>query len=178
MKKIPSNIAFAQRCARLPGAAAMCVLAMLSAAPLSAQPVPDGDDPLLAIIHSAAPEPMTDALPDIRRANGVEYLSGGIGVDESQAIKAEAIRWPLLITMAQRSQARSEWVADVELEIRDADQALVLAFRSDGPLALIRLAPGRYTIDARYDGIELQRTVTIGAGGSQKLMLLWKADPR
>lgn len=179
MKKTASVTTIVNRyTSRLPGRLAAVLLAVLSAVPLSAQTLPEDTDPLLAILQSAMADATPAALPDIQRANGVDYLSGGIGLDESQAIKAEAARWPLLITMAQRSQGRSEWVADVELQIRDESQALLLAFQSDGPLALIRLAPGKYTVNARYNGMEQQRAVQVATGVSQKITLTWKADPR
>lgn len=118
------------------------------------------------------------ALPDIRRRNGVDYLSGGVGIDESRAIHEAASSWPLKITMAEMNNGRAVWISDAEVRIRDARSRPVLEFRSDGPLALVRLIPGRYTVEARFNGISQTRDVIIVSGTPQKIMIVWKLTLR
>jgi hypothetical protein len=113
-------------------------------------------------------------LPDIRSINGVDYLSGGIGIDESRAIHAAASRWPLQITMAEISNGRAVWIGAADVRIRDARSRAVLEFRSDGPLALVRLDPGKYTVEARFNGVALKRDVVIVTGTPQRVMIVWK----
>ncbi len=117
-------------------------------------------------------------LPDIRRRNGVDYLTGGVGIDESRAIHEAAPGWPLKITMAEMSNGRAVWISDAEVRIRDARSRPVLEFRSDGPLALVRLIPGRYTVEARFNGISQKRDVIIVSGAPQKIMIVWKLTLR
>ncbi len=124
--------------------------------------------------------PAPSALPEIRRKNGIEYITGGIGIDESRAIQFEAEHWPLLITMAEitRGQSRAVWIANVDVSISNRQGKPIIDFRSDGPLALVRLEAGKYTIHARFNGVEEKRDFMVMAGMSQKLVVLWKSEPR
>jgi len=151
-------------------AAVAALAASLSCQPLVAQdPAPE---PLQSSGQGGAQD--LAALPDIRSINGVDYLSGGIGIDESRAIHAAASRWPLQITMAEISNGRAVWIGAADVRIRDARSRAVLEFRSDGPLALVRLDPGKYTVEARFNGVALKRDVVIVTGTPQRVMIVWK----
>ncbi len=146
--------------------AAAALVGALACAPLPAQGPPEVADDLPA------------ALPDIRRMNGVDYLSGGIGLNESRAIRAESLRWPLQITMAELNQGKAVWIADAEIRIRNARNRPVLEFRSGGPLALVRLDPGKYTVEARFSGVTQKRDVIIVSGTPRKITIVWKIELR
>jgi hypothetical protein len=152
--------------------AAAVLAASLCCPPLVAQDPPPESKPPQDMGQGGAQE--VAVLPDIRSINGVDYLSGGIGLDESRAIHAAASRWPLQITMAEISNGRAVWIGAADVRIRDARSRAVLEFRSDGPLALVRLDPGRYTVEARFNGVALKRDVVIVTGTPQRVMIVWK----
>ena len=40
-------------------------------------------------------------LPEIQTGNGISWMMGGIGLDESTAMRAEAKNWPLSIEFSE-----------------------------------------------------------------------------
>jgi hypothetical protein len=102
-------------------------------------------------------------------------LTGGIGADESEAILQEARTWPLVLELAQNGPTRAAYISDVRIIIKDGSGKIVLDTITEGPFLLVRLAPGRYSLDASYESKTLHRDVSIGKGGGNKIVLLWPA---
>lgn len=119
------------------------------------------------IAHAGQP------LPPMHKAGATEYLSGGIGKDESQAIKKAGAHWPLMLEFGQKDQHKVAFTADVDVNVRDADGHTVLATRSEGPLMLARLKPGHYTVQATMAGQALSHEVTIKAGHPAHARFVW-----
>ena len=115
------------------------------------------------------------AMPAPQRSGGVQYVSGGIGADESHDMQAAASQWPLALEFAVRSGNLAQWLANVDVRIADRHGREVLHTLSDGPLLFAQLAPGDYTIRADADGRAIERHVHIGPGGHAKLTLVWPA---
>jgi hypothetical protein len=103
-------------------------------------------------------------LPPERSQGSVTYVSGGIGKDESDAMKQAASRYSLSIEMSSPAGTRAQFVADVKIDIRDQRGASVLSTTSDGPILLANLPPGRYTVSASKNGPPQQRNVVVGSG--------------
>jgi hypothetical protein len=141
--------------------------------------VPRALGAILLLSLSAALTPAyadMSALPPVRTQGDVTYLSGGIGSDETAAIKAAAPGYALTL---QFSSATGAFLASVVVKITDADGTVVLDTTSEGPYLLVNLGPGRYTVDAMLDDVERTADVTIEAGSPQKRSLVWpprKAD--
>lgn len=112
-------------------------------------------------------------LPPVRAQGAVKYLSGGIGIDESRAISREAGRWPMTLEFAARDKARHEYVADVKVRVRDARGHTVLDTMSDGPFLLARLGPGRYRVNATYEGRTLTHRIDVKAGMPVRQVFVW-----
>ena len=115
------------------------------------------------------------ALPPVQSRGQTEYLTGGIGADESEAILQEARTWPLVLELAQNGPTRAAYISDVSITIKDGSGTMILDTVTEGPFLLVRLVPGKYSIDASYESKTLHRDVSIGKGGSNKIMLLWPA---
>ena len=111
-----------------------------------------------------------DALPPERSQGSVTYVSGGIGKDESDAMKEAASRYSLAIEMASPASPRAQYLADVKIEIRDQRGATVLSTISDGPILLANLPPGRYTVNASKNGASQQRDIVVGSGARPRVM--------
>src|SRR6202171_2795660 len=109
-------------------------------------------------------------LPAERSQGSVTYVSGGIGKDESDAMKQAASRYSLAIEMASPASPRAQYVADVKIDIRDQRGATVLSTTSDGPILLAKLPPGRYTVNATKNGASQQRDIVVGSGARQRVM--------
>ena len=67
-----------------------------------------------AVAHAAV------ALPAGKKSGQVEYLSGGIGQDEMKAIESASRQWPLTLEFAAKDKQKADFVADVNVSVRDA----------------------------------------------------------
>ena len=141
---------------------AMCcaaVLGAVGAAGVHAQtPVPAPVMPPSASA-GAQGEP---ALPAMQDAGSVRYRCGGIGSDESTAMRAAMASHPLSLLFARADGA---YLADVQVEVRGSEGSGAPAqWRASGPVCLLQLPPGRYTVAASLDGQQRSQTVQVGAG--------------
>ena len=127
------------------------------------------------LLAGAAHAQSESALPPVQKSGAVEYLSGGIGLDESTAIKSASRHWPLSLVFSVQAPGKAEFATDVKLEIRDAKGAQVLATTASGPFLLAKLPPGSYSLRASLAGKTLERKVQIKAGGSARVELVWPA---
>jgi hypothetical protein len=116
-----------------------------------------------------------DQLPPLQTQGKVQYVTGGIGKDEADAMKQAEAQFPLTLefaTSAEKpaSDATAPFVADAIVAIRDQQGRGVLSARSDGPLLLVRLPSGNYTIEAEWNGVRKQRTIALANGKRQHVM--------
>ena len=88
-------------------------------------------------------------VPPTQSANGIDFVMGGIGTDESQAILSEGKWWPLTIDF-------SEHTAD-----------------GDGPLLLVNLPPGAYTIAAQHKASIKVQKFQVVKGESRRISIHW-----
>lgn len=118
--------------------------------------------------HAQLPAPQTE--------NGVQYVSGGIGKDESDAFKAAKSKYPLSMTFAATSPASSAapYVAEVQVQIKDESGQTVLNLPSVGPYLLVDLQPGHYEVSATYQGDTQTHEVTVVGDGSADLRYTWR----
>jgi hypothetical protein len=109
-------------------------------------------------------------LPQIERNGAVEYVSGGVGLDESTAFRREQARWPLAMRFTGPT---ADYLADVHVRIVDPRGAEVLSTDSRGPYMLAKLPPGNYTVHARYEDEEQTRTVTVSSRPGARADFHW-----
>jgi hypothetical protein len=104
------------------------------------------------------------------RAADVPYVSGGVGADARQELLAKEREYNLKIIAADKS---GDYLADVQVVIESARKERVLDTTMDGPILLVKLAPGTYTVRATLDAKTLTRTVTIAAQGLRQEDFRW-----
>ena len=127
------------------------------------------------LLASSAHAQTDSALPPVQKSGAVEYLSGGIGLEESTAIKGASRHWPLSLVFSVQAAGKAEFASDVKLEIRDAKGVPVLETTASGPFLLAKLPPGSYSLRATLVGKTLERKVQIKAGSSARVELVWPA---
>ncbi len=133
---------------------------------------------IASIFMSLSAIPMAFAqVPEVSNQNGIDYITGGIGLDESSAIREEAKRWPVQIMLSEIMEGKAVWIADVDLVVKNASHQSVLAIKTDGPFVLIKLEPGKYTIEATNKGVKQSRRLTVMQGSSKAISIFWKASP-
>jgi hypothetical protein len=113
------------------------------------------------------------SLPPTKMYSQTEFISGGIGKDESDAILQAGKAWPLTLELAQAAQPRAAYISDVQVRIADAKGNIVLDTDSAGPYLLVKLPPGKYALDATYNAVTLHRKLDIGSGSGKKISLIW-----
>jgi len=110
-----------------------------------------------------APAPMTQP-PQPRSINGITYLAGGIGEAEVAALRAQSAQYSAFIEFAEvePGSQRGNWTADVAVDVKSGTQ-LLASIPVPGPLLLLRLAPGRYVLEATHADVKLTKTIEIKA---------------
>lgn len=98
-------------------------------------------------------------MPQVQHQGDVAYVSGGVGIDESTALKSAARSWPLALRFTGPG---ADYLADVHVRIVGPQDAELLKVDSRGPYMLVKLPPGRYTVHARYKDEDQTRQVNVG----------------
>ncbi|MCC8395734.1 carboxypeptidase regulatory-like domain-containing protein [Paraburkholderia sp. MMS20-SJTR3] len=101
-------------------------------------------------------------MPPTQQQGDVSYVTGGVGRDESAALRQARRQWPLSL---QFTGPGSSYVADVQVRIAKGGTT-VLDTTSKGPYLLARVPPGRYTVTATYGSVTRKETVNVHGNGS------------
>jgi hypothetical protein len=111
-----------------------------------------------------APSPVARLQP--KTADGVTYICGGVGKEEASYMKREAKKHDMLLTFAGKD---GEFLADVNVAIKDAKGNTVLETTCDGPMMLVDLPKGgKYRVHAVANGYPIDQTVTVAKAPGQK----------
>lgn len=100
-------------------------------------------------------------IPPLQTQGIAKFACGGVGEPASGAMQAARKDFPLSLQFATAS---GEYMASINLTIKDAKGASVLTVPSTGPICLIKLPDGNYSIDAQAMGKTKSQAVTVGGG--------------
>jgi hypothetical protein len=121
------------------------------------------------------------ALQRGRTDEGIAWVTGGVGLDEAEQLRAERPAFSLwLVTAALKSGA---YLSDVRVRIFEAGtRRVVLEQVLDGPWLFADLPVGRYEIEAIHQPagrarIEIQRGSTQIHAGDKHQLVLYFAEP-
>ncbi|HEY4318868.1 MAG TPA: carboxypeptidase-like regulatory domain-containing protein [Herbaspirillum sp.] len=152
----------------LRSASAAAVATMAAAAAMTIQPVFAQDD--------------AAALPAATTVGNASFVSGGIGIDQSEAMKAAASKYSLELIFSARKDrnapgasagASAAYTADVKVKITDHSGKTVIDTVSQGPYLLANLPDGVYRVEASADGASKTQQTTIRKGAHQRLVFSW-----
>lgn len=105
-------------------------------------------------------------------ASGIEYVSGGVGVAEKNAMEALRKNYNLRLTFARpRSGA---YLVDVKVMIENGKKEKVLNVVSHGPLFFAKMPAGTYKVTAEFEGNSQAKTATVGGGQPRGLVYYFK----
>jgi len=110
-------------------------------------------------------------LPQAKTENGITYMSGWVGKPEANAMREEARHYPL--SMVFSAAKDNEFLAAVRVTIKHPSGKEMLSAVSDGPIMLVKLPAGKYTVAAEAHGKTLHRTVQVPARGDRQLSFHW-----
>ena len=122
---------------------------------------------ITALAHAGAP-------PEQQTESGVTYRAGGLGAREADEMRRLSDDYPLALTFTERAEdGRDMFSANVAVRILDASDEVVFETKAPGPLMLVDLEEGHYTVEATLRGAVETREVTLEAGQTQRLTLAW-----
>ena len=96
-----------------------------------------------ALVCFSAEAPATPLM--VKDYEGIPYVSGGIGLDEREALSATASEYNMKIVFALKE---GNYLADASVLIKNALGRTVLDAVSDGPWFYARLPAGQYAVTA------------------------------
>ena len=105
--------------------------------------------------------------------DGIEYVSGGVGVNAQDAINARAKDFNLKLVFTLNE---GNYIADVGVAVKDAKGRTVVETTADGPFFLVKLPAGQYTVTANYEGRSVTRKLQVGKGLRTEY-LRWPSNP-
>jgi hypothetical protein len=100
--------------------------------------------------------------PQVQSADGVEYINGGAGEEARAAIDARRGAFPLRLVFSLPSGA---YVVADHVDVSNA-RGKVLGVDGAGPILLVKVPPGEYSVEARYGGKVERRAVRVGRDGT------------
>jgi len=115
------------------------------------------------------------AQPGMPRQGQIGYLNGGFGEEQADLMRDMTSQFPVRFTFSRHNgtHGTDEFVADVHLRIVDAGGRTLLDLPQQGPIFLLRLPEGAYSIEAEYNGEVKTRKFDIVAGRHQAIALSW-----
>ena len=109
--------------------------------------------------------------PEVRTANGIEYLTGGVGIDGRAQLPPLVEDMSLQLVFAEKQTGA--YLAQVEVRITDEQGKEVLAVGDSDPMVFADLEPGTYAITAKTDQGTLERKVRVPEQGRHTELFLW-----
>lgn len=110
--------------------------------------------------------PGTPAAPIVQHTlGGIDYISGGAGEEDRNAMAAQQSQFPFKVVLSAGS---GQYVVADRLSVR-APEGELLTVRDAGPLVMANLPPGTYTVEATWQGKTERRPVRVA--GPQTLNL-------
>ncbi len=123
-----------------------------------------------AVVAVAAPAPGSALLADdasarapfsqVEMIGDVAVLNGGGSEDDVNYVKSRAAEFSLQILIS--GPGGQYGVAD-QVTLRNAGRDVVTVSDA-GPYLMLKVPPGRYTVEAEFDGAVEKRSVTVGNG--------------
>jgi hypothetical protein len=114
------------------------------------------------------------AMPPVQTQGDINYVSGGIGGDEREALRKAAPNYNLHLLFA--GEGGGEYLSSVKVTIVDQQGVVVLDAISNGPYFMAKISPGRYKVSAELGGGRSQtRVVTVPPHGTLSTSFFWRA---
>jgi len=105
--------------------------------------------------------------------NGIAFESGGWSGETADVIHAHAGKFPVMLVFAWTD---GTYVADVGVKVMNRKGDKVLDLNESGPLVLLGLPQGEYTINVERNGKVQSRRVNVAANTRTKAVFHWPRD--
>jgi hypothetical protein len=108
------------------------------------------------------------------RGGEVDHLNGGIGSEQADLMRTMAADNAVQMTFAERNQGNDEFVADVHVRVADAHGRTLVDLPAQGPIFLLQVPPGAYTVEAEHQGVVKTQRFDVAAGRHDRLGFEWR----
>jgi hypothetical protein len=125
--------------------------------------------PILHAQDASTPTP----LPATTTEGDVSYLSGGIGIDESTAMKNAASKYSLELVFSAKAGASAAYLANVHVKVSDRAGKTVIDTVAQGPYFLANLPDGNYKVEVSSKDVTKTAQTTLKKGSHQRLVFSW-----
>lgn len=123
--------------------------------------------PTVAQEAAVAPQPpIASAGDQPRTANGIAYVSGGVGLAERAALEKIAKNYNLRLVFATKS---GSYLADVRVTVSGPQGKSLFSTTAQGPWLFVKLPAGKYQVSATSGGTPITRTAEVSAKGATTL---------
>ena len=113
-----------------------------------------------AIAAAAQTSPGSPGAPTVQHTPaGIDYISGGAGEEDRASMSARQAEFPFKVVF---SASGGEYLVAEKLSVISPQGELVTV-RDAGPVVMLKLPPGAYTLEATWQGRSERRTVRVGA---------------
>lgn len=114
-------------------------------------------------------------LPPQRVQGNVPFITGGRTPEERAAVKRAAQEWPLEIVFYETVSSKPRTLENMPVTVTDATGKVVFDGIASGPVMLLKLPKGRYTVTTRWDAWEFSQPVTLG-DERERVVFDWKRE--
>lgn len=124
------------------------------------------------ILHAATNEPidMSAVQLEPQEQNGIRYVAGGIGLDESKAL-LQTQGYNLHMTFS--TGADNKYLSDVDVLIQNEKGSPILSLSQVGPILYVQLPANKYQVVAKANGHEERRTISIDGKSTDTVNIHW-----
>ncbi len=114
-----------------------------------------------ALVFTAATGLALAQPPQIQKTNGITFVSGGVGDESMEQITNLEKQFDLKLFLVGQS---GSYLSDISVTIIDSQEKGVLLTTSEGPVLLVNLPSGTYTVKASKNGHFLEQQLTVTSG--------------
>lgn len=112
-------------------------------------------------------------MPTMQKHDGIEYMSGGIGQAQSDAMQAASGKFRLAMTFSQKVGKQADFVANVPVVIKNSAGTSMLHATSEGPYMFVNLPAGEYNITATYNGRAISHSAVVKDNATTRIYFEW-----
>lgn len=98
-----------------------------------------------------------------RHSGDIGWVCGGVGSDERRAL--DAMRPEASLELLLVTAPRGAYIAGARVSIAPARGGAAASFEAEGPTCLIQAPPGRYRVEASYDGTTRSTNASVARKG-------------
>lgn len=99
--------------------------------------------------------------PEVQKANGVTFVSGGVGDDAMAALTAIESEYDLKLFLVGQSGV---YLSDIQITVIDAQGKGLILTTSEGPVLLANLPTGTYVISAQKNDHRIEQSISVIRG--------------